>query len=104
MLVPMIYDPAAPSPKRAGKALRRLALQFALIWLIYTLSIGPMFWTWFSAAYVGGPYWVIAFYSPLQLACEYVPYYGDLVENYIWWWNFPSPRELSDSAQQLIAG
>jgi|GEM_PF-3546803 len=91
-------------PKRPLLTFRGFAVQFLTVWLIYTLSIGPMYWTWFGAAYVSGPYWVIAFYSPLQTACEYVPYYGDLVEGYIWWWNFPSPNPILDANQQLVAG
>ena len=33
-------------------------MQLVLVWLIYTLSIGPMYWTWFGGAYVDGSYWV----------------------------------------------
>jgi hypothetical protein len=91
-------------PIRKLLTVRGVILQLAIVWVLYTLSIGPMFWTWFGARFVDGPYWVLAFYSPLQYVCECVPVYGDLVENYIWWWNFQSPQELSDSAQQLVAG
>ncbi len=97
-------SPVTLPPQRPLLTFRGIALRLALCWLIYTLSIGPMYWTWFGAAYVSGPYWVIAFYSPLQTACEYVPYYGDFVEGYIWWWNFPTPAVIADPGQQLVAG
>lgn len=90
-------------PRRPVVTFRGVALRLVLCWAIYTASIGPMYWTWFGATYVSGPYWVAAFYSPLQKACQYVPYYGDLVENYIWWWNFPAPSAV-ESDQQLVAG
>jgi hypothetical protein len=40
----------------------------------------------------------------LQKACQYVPYYGELVDNYIWWWNFPAPKAVPAPDQQLVAG
>jgi hypothetical protein len=90
-------------PKRPRLTARGVVLKFAVVWLIYTLSIGPMYWTWFGSTYVGGPYWVCALYSPLRIACLYVPPYGDLVENYIWWWNFPPSYELAEPLQQIAA-
>lgn len=100
----MNTSPPTDHPKRPRLTLRGLALQFLLVWSIYTFSIGPMYWTWFGSTYVGGPYWVQALYSPLRIACLYVPAYGDLVENYIWWWNFPpSHFEMAEPHQQIIA-
>jgi hypothetical protein len=97
-------DLPVPIPQRPVLTVRGVVLQFVVFWVIYTLSIGPMYWTWFGAAYVGGSHWVIAFYSPLQTACEYVPYYGEWVESYIWWWNFPSPGSVTEPVHQLVAG
>lgn len=90
--------------KQPPVTVRGVALQMAIFWLVYTLSIGPMFWTWYGAVFVGGSRWIVAFYAPLQYACEIVPYYGNWVDAYIWWWNCPSPHDLSDQAQQLLAG
>ncbi len=99
-------EPQTPSVTRGRSFLtvRGVAVITVVAWALYTLSIGPMFWTWFGARWVDGPEWVLAFYTPLQFVCEHVPYYGDLVENYIWWWNFPPTPELTDPAQQLVAG
>jgi hypothetical protein len=98
------FSPFNGSLKPPRITVRGVVLRLALCWALYTLSIGPMYWTWFGAAYVNGSYWVHAFYSPLRYACEYVPYYGDLVEGYIWWWNFPAPEVILDPNQQLVAG
>ncbi len=100
----MTSDPLPSTRKPPMVTLRGVALQMALFWVIYTLSIGPMFWTWYGAVFVGGSRWIVAFYAPLQYACEIVPFYGNWVEAYIWWWNCPSPLNLSDQAQQLLAG
>lgn len=99
----MDHAHSSPSFPPRRITLRGLVLKFVLIWLIYTLSIGPMYWTWFGSAYVtGDPYWVLALYSPLRLTCYYVPVYGDLVETYIWWWNFPASSEFAEPLQQFV--
>lgn len=66
--------------------LRKFALHTTVFWVVYTLSIGPMFWFWFEAVYAGGPRWISRLYVPLVLACYYVPWFGDLVNWYINWW------------------
>lgn len=100
----MIADRSSSTRRFPPITFRGVLLQLVVMWFFYTLSIGPMFWTWYGAVYVGGPRWVVAFYAPLQYACEKVPYYGEWVENYIWWWNTPAPPKLPDDEQQLIAG
>uniref|UniRef100_A0A7C2JYW3 Uncharacterized protein n=1 Tax=Schlesneria paludicola TaxID=360056 RepID=A0A7C2JYW3_9PLAN len=79
-----LSEPAPKPPKR--RRFRHWALRFAWAWLIYTLSIGPMFWMWFEAMYVDGPKWIFAFYLPLLIACELCPPFGWLVNEYINLW------------------
>lgn len=52
----------------------------------YILSIGPMYWTWFHAAYNNEPSLVEAFYRPLIYACAVFPPLGALVNAYIELW------------------
>ncbi len=52
----------------------------------YTLSIGPMYWSWFHAAHSSEPSLVEAFYRPLIYACAVIPPFGDLVNAYIELW------------------
>jgi hypothetical protein len=61
-------------------------LRLAAYWLIYTLSIGPLFWIWFDARYVDGPKWISRAYLPLAIACDLIPYFGTWVNWYINLW------------------
>lgn len=74
-------------PKFRRWALRCLVLLIALLTL-YVLSIGPMWWAWYSGMYVSTEqdYWVIAFYEPLRVACEF-EWIDSVVTAYIEWWN-----------------
>ena len=68
-------------------AVRRLIVLFVLLTL-YVLSIGPMWWSWYSGMYVSTEvnYWVIAFYEPLHQACR-ISWINGIVSAYIEWWN-----------------
>ena len=59
----------------------------AVLLTLYVLSIGPMWWAWYSGMYVstGSNYWVIAFYEPLRLACQ-IDCVNSVVKSYIEWW------------------
>ncbi len=93
-LAPVATDAPAPTETPAGTswpkfrrwAVRRLiALLVALT--LYVLSIGPMWWAWYSGMYVSteGNYWVIAIYEPLRLACQ-IDWVNSIVTAYIEWW------------------
>ena len=93
-LAPAAADAPAPTetpvgtswPKFRRWAVRRLiALLIALT--LYVLSIGPMWWEWYSGMYVStsGNYWVIAIYEPLRLACQ-IDWVNSIVTAYIEWW------------------
>lgn len=57
-----------------------------VLWVIYSLSIGPMYWQWYWAMYGNGPRWVAKMYFPLLLVCESIPWYGRLINWYLAWW------------------
>jgi hypothetical protein len=61
-------------------------VRLAVYWLLYTLSIGPMFWYWYEASYLDGPKWVVVLYLPLLYVCEQFEPFGRLVNWYIRWW------------------
>ncbi len=66
----------------------RRGLALTVLLTLYVLSIGPMWWVWYSGMYVStsADYWVIAFYEPLRLACR-IEWIDSLVTAYIEWWN-----------------
>lgn len=81
-----------PPPKLTWAKFRRWAVRRMLVGLVlltlYVLSIGPMWWAWYSGMYVStsSDYWVIAFYEPLRLMCQ-IEWLDSLVTAYIEWWN-----------------
>lgn len=66
---------------------RRLLMTFVFL-LLYVLSIGPMWWVWYSGMYVDTEenYWVIAIYEPLRQTCR-IQWMNSIVTSYIEWWN-----------------
>ena len=68
-------------------AVRRV-LALTVLLTLYLLSIGPMWWVWYSGMYVStsADYWVIAFYEPLRVACR-IEWIDSVVTAYIEWWN-----------------
>ena len=73
-------------PKFRRWAVKRLIVM-TILTTLYVLSIGPMWWTWYSGMYVStqSDYWVIAFYEPLRLACH-IEWIDRIVTAYIEWW------------------
>jgi hypothetical protein len=63
----------------------RSTISFLAFVVLYVLSIGPMFWYWYEATYLGGPRWIVAFYEPLRLATRFC-FFEDLINDYINWW------------------
>lgn len=66
----------------------RHVILLTILLTLYVLSIGPMWWSWFSGMYLAteSNYWVIAFYEPLRLACQ-IEVVNSVVTAYIEWWN-----------------
>jgi hypothetical protein len=85
------HAPNAPPAVRLRPSFRRRVVRSALLLVIlltlYVLSIGPMWWAWYSGMYVSteNNYWVIAFYEPLRVACH-IEWINDIVTAYIEWW------------------
>lgn len=94
-LAPATSEVAAPTetpvgltwPKFRRWARRRLIVTVVLL-TFYVLSIGPMWWAWYSGMYVSteANYWIIAFYEPLRLVCQ-IDWVNSVVMAYIEWWN-----------------
>ncbi len=74
-----------PLRHRIVEFLLRLAIQLPTFVMLYVLSIGPMFWYWYSATYLNGSKFIAKLYYPLLWACknDYIRYW---VNRYIDWW------------------
>lgn len=66
--------------------LLHLAQRTFLYFVIYALSIGPFYWTWYKSRFVSGSSSVAAFYEPLVWLAEAVPPFGDWMNWYIHLW------------------
>lgn len=72
--------------KRWRARLLRFCQRWFILFSLYTLSIGPMFWTWYEAKYLDGSFWVAAFYEPLLILADLIPPFGDWLNWYIELW------------------
>lgn len=77
----------AAEPRRSlWWEIRRRLIVAAVLWVLYTLSIGPMYWTWFGSKFnQQGVLWALV-YEPLYLVCHWVPPFGRLVDAYVMLW------------------
>ncbi len=79
-----------PMSVRFRNYLKELALRIVVYLVLYLLisiaTIGPFFWYWFEATYVGGERWIAKFYAPLLWLCDSCPPLSWLVNHYVDWW------------------
>ena len=59
-----------------------------IFWMLYILSIGPMYWHWYIGKFANGSYWIALFYEPLWQLAERFPPFGDLLDYYVRLWIF----------------
>jgi len=86
----------APAPAEESTSKRRkrswtgffrdISLYLLVYVVISGVSIGPLFWVWFSAVYVDGPKWFARLYMPLVFLCEIFPPLGWLINAWVNWW------------------
>lgn len=63
-----------------------ITLQVVITWVIYVLSIGPLYWQWYAGKYVNGPSVIAALYEPLWQLCGIFPPLGWFVNWYVSLW------------------
>lgn len=56
------------------------------LFLCYILSIGPMYWHWYSGKFVNGSQTIAAFYEPLWQLSHRYPWFGQWVDHYVRLW------------------
>ena len=62
--------------------IEQLIISFGL----YVFSIGPMYWFWFGAKYVNGPFLIAALYEPLWQLAGICPPFGAWLNWYVRLW------------------
>ena len=76
-------------PKRRRtlrQEIRRRIVATAVGFVLYVLSIGPMYWTYYDAKYNTGPLWIAVIYEPLFYLCLFIPPLSWIVDAYVMWW------------------
>jgi len=69
-----------------GGYLAFLAQRVFIYFVLYALSIGPMYWKWYGSQFVGGSSVLAAFYLPLVKFAEWVPPFGEWLNWYVNLW------------------
>lgn len=92
MSEPVSVPPAVPQysrPSRGRTALafvRNVALQLLIFFVLYTLSIGPMFWNWYAGWNIEHASPVAAFYEPLHRLADWNDAFGHFMNWYVDLW------------------
>lgn len=60
-------------PQRPRSRFWEVTTQVLVSWVLYMLSIGPVYWQWYAGKYVNGPTILSAFYEPLWRLCGIIP-------------------------------
>ncbi len=78
--------PGNDAPGKPHSRIRRLALRVAILFTLYCLSIGPLYWKWYGAkSGLASPLYLIL-YRPLERLAELIPPLGHFLNWYIQFW------------------
>ena len=76
------------TPPAFAKRLRRFLMRFAIVFSLYVLSIGPMYWKWFGAKCgLASPVYLVI-YRPLENLAALIPPLGWFLNWYVSLWIF----------------
>lgn len=80
---------AKPVKRRTlAQEIRRRVIFWSITLVVYVLSLGPMYWTWFDAKYNEGSPWIAVIYEPLYIVSEWCPPLARLIDWYLRLWIF----------------
>jgi hypothetical protein len=79
-------EPQPTKPPQQRSRFWAVLIQILITWVIYVLSIGPLYWQWYAGKYVNGPSVIAAFYEPLWRLCGVFPPLGRFVNWYVSLW------------------
>jgi hypothetical protein len=86
---PQLVNQDAESLPKSRRALLRLEAfleRTFLIFCLYVLALGPLYWEWFAGKYLRGSMLLAAFYEPLWVLANSVPWLGRIINWYLWLW------------------
>jgi len=83
---PLVTPPAAVPRRSWWLSLEGFLERMFILFSLYVLSIGPLYWQWVDAKYASGSTWLAAFYEPLYLLGELWPLFGKCVNWYLTFW------------------
>jgi hypothetical protein len=85
---PSAIDASSPPRKRRKWLLRLEAFleKSFLLFCLYVLALGPLYWEWFAGKYLRGSILLAAFYEPLWLLANSVPWLGRIINWYLCLW------------------
>lgn len=69
-----------------GDLFHWLSQRLFISFVLYVLSIGPLYWQWYRSQFVGGSRILSAFYLPLLKLAGWVPPFGAWLDWYINLW------------------
>ena len=84
----LLVEPDAhgsPRPFDLKAYVRTTCLQLAVCFVLYALSIGPMYWRWYASMYLNGPEYIARIYYPLYLLSAFRPF-GEFLNWYVDLW------------------
>ena len=81
-----LLSPIETLPLRPRSRFWSITLQLVVFWVVYILSIGPLYWQWYMGKHVNGPTLIAALYEPLYQLCGLIPPLGWFVNWYVHFW------------------
>ena len=71
---------------RSRRVMRRLLIRLAILFTLYVLSIGPLYWKWYAAKVGLGSRMFLVLYHPLETMAKWFPPLGHFLNWYVSLW------------------
>ncbi|HWL09715.1 MAG TPA: hypothetical protein VNQ76_14990 [Planctomicrobium sp.] len=79
-------SPVVPESVRSNSGIMPYIERMWILFCLYTLSIGPMYWHWLSGREVRGSTLIAVFYEPLRILGVWFPLFGEWLNWYVRLW------------------
>ncbi|OAI55026.1 hypothetical protein AYO47_02575 [Planctomyces sp. SCGC AG-212-M04] len=82
----MLAARAEEAPKPRQHSLRQTMLRMAILFTLYVLSIGPLYWRWYGAKSGLDSQFFLIFFRPLEVLAKWIPALGHFLNWYVSLW------------------